>query len=218
MSKYKKAGILIALLMVPAFVFLFLKGFTTNHFDLPYFRPLTDSSGRFVLNNYADTVYKPVTGWHFTRNEAILSEKDLRGKWVVVGNMYANCSDSCKQVLTNLKRVETLTVSMPGLLLVTLTDSRKNVERSFKELELSENKSWWILEGSSDEMASALESLYIDDEKNTVNQTISASQELVLLDEMGFVRGRYDGLDPEEIDRLMAEIKILEYNSKSLKR
>ena len=49
MQKNIKAGILIAALVVPALVFLYLKGFGENHFELPYLIPLTDSTTGNVL-------------------------------------------------------------------------------------------------------------------------------------------------------------------------
>lgn len=61
MQKYKKAGMLIVLLALPAFFFLFLKLFGTNHYDLPYFHPVTDSAGQVRLNG-ADTVYYSIEG------------------------------------------------------------------------------------------------------------------------------------------------------------
>ncbi len=40
-------------------------------------------------------------------------------------------------------------------------------------------------------------------------ETIPYNEQFVLLDKKGYIRGFYDGTNPEEIDRLTAEIKIL---------
>ncbi|WP_428657045.1 hypothetical protein [Runella sp.] len=40
-------------------------------------------------------------------------------------------------------------------------------------------------------------------------ELIPYNQQFVLLDKDGFIRGVYDGTDPEEVDRLLAELKVL---------
>lgn len=41
------------------------------------------------------------------------------------------------------------------------------------------------------------------------SKTISYNEQFVLIDKQGYVRGIYDGMDPEDVDRLLAELKIL---------
>ena len=57
MQKYIKTGLLIIVLVVPVLIFLFLQGYTTNHFDLPYYVPLRDSVTNEVIVNNGDTAY-----------------------------------------------------------------------------------------------------------------------------------------------------------------
>ena len=40
-------------------------------------------------------------------------------------------------------------------------------------------------------------------------ETIPYNEQFVLLDKKGYIRGFYDGTNPEEVDRLTAEVKIL---------
>jgi protein SCO1/2 len=40
-------------------------------------------------------------------------------------------------------------------------------------------------------------------------ETIPYNEQFVLLDKKGYIRGFYDGTNPEEVDRLSAEVKIL---------
>jgi protein SCO1/2 len=54
-----KAGILIAVLVLPAFVFIFLNVFGENRFDLPYYFPELDESGRPQVVS-GDTVFHMV--------------------------------------------------------------------------------------------------------------------------------------------------------------
>jgi hypothetical protein len=61
MNKSLKAGILIAMLVVPALVFLFLKGFGQNHYSLPRYIPRIDSASGQIM-----TVQREVNGREIT--------------------------------------------------------------------------------------------------------------------------------------------------------
>lgn len=213
MSKYRKAGFLIALLVIPVFIFLFLKGFTTNHFDLPYLRPLMES-GNVIRNTQGDTLYRAVAGWSFTNGSDTVTERKLRGKYVVVGRMLDSSDVAARKVVANLGRIRILTGSLPDLRLVTLTNAVGEVQQILEEFESVDDG--WSVWGSDKEqlvwIADDLDSGMSDDQK-----TIPTNNRLVLLDKAGFVRGYYNGLQPAEIDRLLAEIKILDY-SDSLKK
>lgn len=213
MSKYKKAGFLIALLVIPVFIFLFLKGFTTNHFDLPYFRPVLES-GKVVTNSKGDTLFKPVSGWKFTEESEIVTEQIFKGKYVVVGRVLDSCDAASRKVLTNLGRIRTLGTTVPNLMLITLTDVSPDVKSVLNESESLDSR-WKIWESNVGTIREAAQDLDLG--MNEDQQTIPQNNRLVLLDKAGYVRGYYNGLQPAEIDRLMAEIKILDY-SDSLKK
>lgn len=212
MSKYKKAAFLIALLLVPAFIFLFLKGFTTNHFDLPYFNPVRDARGSYVMNESGDTLYQNIGISGFRKNGHLLTREDFRAKWVVLGLFPGQCEVPCKRVLSNLKRLNVITPSIPELIMVMATDSLPGLTEALAN---SDAKTWWIVAGSRSDLEGLGQAVNgVSVEAHTSG--IGSGSELVLIDAAGFVRGRYNGMEPEEIDRLMAEIKILSYN-KSLK-
>lgn len=46
-------------------------------------------------------------------------------------------------------------------------------------------------------------------QKGKPTKTIPYNEQFVLIDKDGYVRGIYDGSDPEDVDRLSAELKIL---------
>lgn len=209
MSKYKKAAFLIALLLVPAFIFLFLKGFTTNHFDLPYFNPVRDARGNYVINESGDTLYQRISISGFRKNGDLLTREDLQAKWLVLGLFPGECERPCKQVLSNLKRLNVLTPSVPELVMLMATDS---VAKLTEALTNSDAKTWWILKGGRPDLDSLRRAVNGGSVEEANAGIESGGIELVLMDAAGFVRGRYNGLEPEEIDRLMAEIKILSYN------
>ena len=95
-QKIIKAGILIAALVVPALIFLYLKGFGENHYELPYLIPRIDSAtGNVMMRKNPnpkwnqpkmDTVFHTVPVWTLTdENDINILNKEvlplIRGGW-----------------------------------------------------------------------------------------------------------------------------------------
>lgn len=152
------------LLVMPAFIILFLHGFTENHFELPYLIPQTDNNGKIVVND-KDTVFYQIP----------LSNTN---KIKVVGFF----ADSSTAIAQQFSRVQKLNIS---------------------DLEVSRVKE------ATEKVAK--EKYHITPlKKNKPAKTIPYYEQFMLIDKQGYVRGRYDATDPTEIDRLLAEIKILQ--------
>jgi len=163
-KKYLKAGLLTLVLVLPALIVLFLHGFSENHFKLPYYTPLTDSTGR-VLMNGKDTLFYQVPG----ANDGAIK-------------VTAFFEDSLRGANQQFKRIQ--------------------------KLPFNEVKATQIRHGDVSKIAS--EVYRIKPLNKTVkSQTILYNRQFILIDKEGFIRGLYDGTDPEDVDRLMAEIKIL---------
>lgn len=213
MSKYKKAGFLIALLVIPVFIFLFLKGFTTNHFNLPYFRPVIESGG-VKLGSEGDTIYQPVVGWQFVDKDKAVSEQSLKGNYVVVWRNIDSIDAPARKIFTNLGRVHGLGTSISDLRIISITNVASEVDSFLSSLGYADTQ--WRVWGNDGEIVKKV-TTDLDRGMTEDQQTIPENNRLVLIDKSGFVRGYYNGLQPAEIDRLMAEIKILDY-SDSLKK
>nr|WP_295925921.1 hypothetical protein [uncultured Dyadobacter sp.] len=187
MKKFPKAGLLIVTLVIPALIFVLLKLFATNHYDLPYFLPAHNAAGEVVVQN-GDTVFSKVV----ERCEA-LKPMHLEGGLTVLHQMPEPCPDGCQKAIDEVRRVAALKDVIPELKVVALTAG--NAEA--KQLE------WAIL--NSAETVDCLQA----------SGVLEAENGIVLIDRAGFVRGFYKGGDTEETDRLMAEIKILDYEQKN---
>ncbi|HEV7346737.1 SCO family protein [Telluribacter sp.] len=220
MYKYRKAGLLIVLLVVPVFIFLFLKFFGTNHFELPTFHPVKDPSGQARLTN-GDTAYYAIQGLQLNDSQSgeNLTETVLQEKFTVVSYLPAPCGDSCRKVLTQLARINDMQQSIPELQILTLTEEGRQEERRSLYQEYSLNTdSWRVLTGSEEEVkAAAAEVFRMTENIPAGKQTISLSNRLILIDNQKHIRGYYNALDAEDVARLMAEIKVLEYST-SLKQ
>lgn len=208
MSKYVKTGILIVLLVVPVLIFLFLKGFTTNQYALPYYVPARDSATNQILTQEGDTVFYQIRDFSLeTINKGKITRKDIAGQVTVVSAVTESCSEACLKGLNQLNRVSALHKNNFPIGVFVL------VQRDDQLLDPVQQRSgpaWRIITGSDSLIKHHIDNTFRLSEK-IANPEPSRFQ-CCLIDEKGYIRGYYDVSDPEEVDRLLAEIKILEYN------
>jgi len=89
--KPKQVLFLGILLIMPVLVFLFLKGFGTNHYDLRYFYPAIDDESNAVVVN-GDTTFRKVADFRLTSQEGkTISQVDLNNSIYVANFFFANC-------------------------------------------------------------------------------------------------------------------------------
>jgi protein SCO1/2 len=203
MKNFSKAGLLIVTLVIPALIFTFLKFFATNHYDLSYFNPERDLNGQVLIQN-GDTVFHKVAGICLEGG----ANTNLKGL-TIVSYLPDVCDDSCKVMLAQLQRISDLRNDIPGVNIITAISSKHNV----KELPEEIGKPGWRLVDRSKEV---IDTCFAKDLGLDLNvKKGPGSNRLVLIDDKGFVRGYYNGADEVDTDRLMAEIKILDYESKN---
>ena len=200
MKNFPKAGLLILTLVTPALIFVFLKFFGTNHYVLPYFNPQTNSNGQVIVEN-GDTLFRKVSGIKLKS-----SETNLTGKIAVIHYLPETCKDSCLLMLAQLQRINNLATNIPDLYVITLADSTNRANPEYPD-ELGKYNCKVLLTNHEELGNVVKDNLGIqrDDLKN----------KLVLVDKEGYTRGYYNGADAEDADRLMAEIKILQYEYKN---
>lgn len=199
MKNFPKAGLLILTLVTPALIFVFLKYFGTNHYVLSYYNPQVNSNGEIIIEN-GDTLFSKISEIKLKSAKA-----NVEDKITVISYLPANCTDSCLLMLAQLERVNNLATDIPDLVILSLTEDTK--ESSGLSGEMGKGK-WNVLQTSEEEAIIAMhEQLGL--------KTENFENKLVLIDKQGFTRGFYNGADSEDADRLMAEIKILQYEYKN---
>lgn len=198
MKNFPKAGLLIITLVIPALIFALLKLFGTNHYDLPYFVAERDENGLVIVEN-ADTLFHQVSP-----DCGLFAGVNLDGRLTVVTRMPANCGEPCERATDELERIAALKSAIPELqvLLVASDTVRKG--------------SWQSVKAGSITIAGCFDKELTDTAKAS-EAAIGRAGQIVLIDRDRHVRGFYKAGDGEETDRLMAEIKILDYEKKNEK-
>lgn len=217
MQKYIKAGLLIVVLVVPALIFLFLQGYTDNHFDLPHYVPLRDPATKQVLLNEKDTIFYQVKDYSLPSfdSQSVITLAQLEGKTVVLSAFKNPCDASCEKTLNELTRINALHEAYPLFTILTIVNKNEGLSDKVG----SYRKAGW-------EVAVIPDSAYVGIVQGTFHllpedmakQTISFNNRLSLIDGNGYIRGFYDASKTEEVERLLAEIRVLEYNRKTAQK
>jgi protein SCO1/2 len=220
LKKYIKTGILLIVLGVPVFVFLFLKFFGENKFDLPHYFPELDASGEVKVVK-GDTVFIKAPGFQLKAQDGeVYSYK--KGGIAVVSFFFSRCGTVCPITNKNLLRVAENfksdgLVSILSLTVDPVFDTSEVLNKY--ALELGANyENWVFLTGDKKyiyDLAIKGFKLPVSDasdyDKNIVDidQTFIHSDKLLLIDKFGHIRGIYEGTNKSEIERLVVEIKVL---------
>lgn len=209
MKKYQKAGLLILTLVIPALVFMFLRFFATNHYDIPFYHPVIDTDGNVRMNN-RDTLFYTVEALNAkTVNGNPFPEHPFKGKLTVINYQPDVCEDSCQIVQSNLERIQSLRKGIRALNIVTICDS---ITGSVRESPgYKGNEGWITVKVKPTDLLQVLNETLKFQTKVPEAKTNSPGSKLMLIDGEEHIRGYYNGFDPEEISRLMAEIKILDF-------
>jgi hypothetical protein len=116
--------------------------------------------------------------------------------------MPARCGEPCERAVDQIERIAALRSDIPTLQIVLIAaDTVRSGE-------------WKWVKADSATIAGCFDKELSDAAKGSELASGPAGQ-LLLIDGKGFVRGFYKAADVEETDRLMAEIKILDYEKKN---
>ncbi|MGB3588478.1 MAG: hypothetical protein WBA23_18170 [Tunicatimonas sp.] len=204
MQKSRKIGLLILLLAIPIFFVLFFELFSTSHYAVPIFYENGIDSLAACESSQAAHRVKPL----FTSDVANTQPQSHQfiGAVQIVHALPTKCEDDCANMLEELARVQGVLEAQvpPQIILVANPNSS-----SFTTLaEKYKQRNWSFLEGTERQYPSFLQCELV-----IPRADIPLHKTLVLIDRLGQIRGYYQGTDPAEVDRLIAEIRVLEYST-----
>ena len=217
MQKYIKAGLLIVVLVVPALIFLFLQGYTANHFDLPYYVPLRNSVTREVVMKDKDTIFYQVKDFSLSLfdSPSVITSSHLQGQTVVLSAFESPCDANCEKTLSELTRINVLHQAFPSFTILTIINKSDELLGKIPNLPKA---GWNVAVIPDSTFKSTVQGTFHLLPEDRKEQTISFNNRLSLIDGKGYIRGYYDAGKTEEIERLLAEIRVLEYNRKNAQK
>lgn len=229
MSKQLKAGILVATLVVPALLYLFLRFATQNHFVLPRYLPLIDSTmgepkiGPVKLADGSiinDTLYHRIPPFRLIDQDGdTVNQSIVKDKIYVADFFFTRCGTICPKIASQLTRVQDIFRDNASIKFLSYSvdpehDGPAELKAYAKRYDAIPGK-WYFLTGKKADIYNlAMTGYYLPAVDAGVktgkpDETFIHSEKLVLVDKDGIVRGFYDGTDKEDVDRLVLEIRVL---------
>lgn len=146
-----------------------------------------------------------------------ISEQDVTGKVYAVEFFFTTCDGICPKMNRNMKKVfEQFKQESDFLILSHTVDPETDSTARLKAYSDSlgaDIKTWWFLTGNKESLyKTARESYILDDPNNSaanIDEQFLHTQFFALVDRNGRVRGIYDGLKKDEIEKLITDTKDL---------
>lgn len=206
---------MVSILAIPALVFLFLKLFGKNHFEIPVYYAKDSVK---VESGYKVTKAHNIPDFSFTnQNNRLFSSKELRGKTYVADFFFTKCPSICPKMTSELTRVQEAFEKKPEVKIVSFTvdpasDSAAALKRYAMEFRADTSK-WNFLTGEKKELYTlAQKGFFVSALEDKNLPEFIHSDKLILVDKNGWIRGYYNGTDRNEVDRLIREIQVLLYS------
>jgi protein SCO1 len=163
-------------------------------------------------------VLNTVMPFSFTRQDSQqISNKDVRGKTVIVEYFFTTCKGICPKMNRNMVKIYNELKNEKDFLILSHTvdpetDSVPTLRRYADSIGANPSN-WWFLTGTKVELyKAARESYILDDPKNSsknITEQFLHTQFFCLVDRDGVVRGIYDGLKKDEVEQIVADAKLL---------
>lgn len=192
------------LAMLLSFAFV---GCSQKEQQLPYL------GNPIVENN--DTVYPRIADFKFTdQDNRIVTNKTFENKIYVADFIFLSCPTICPKMTSELKKVHAVYKSNPSVQILSHTIDPENdtVERLklySESMGIADN--WYFVTGEKEKIHTIAEKSYFTTAYKDASEPggYVHGGGLVLVDNHGHIRGVYDGTNPEETKRLIADIGIL---------
>ena len=229
MNTTRKAGILLATLLVPALLYLLLRFGSQNHYVLPRYLPKIDSAKNEPLMGMVklpdgrramDTLYNHIPPFTLIDQDGKTTDQSIvKGKIYVADFFFTRCVSICPKIASQLTRVQDIFRNNPNVLFLSYSvdpehDRPAQLKAYARKYEAIPGR-WYFLTGSKAQIYDlAMHGYYLPAVDAGVpegkpDETFIHSEKLVLVDKEGLVRGFYDGTDKGDVDRLVLEIRVL---------
>ena len=200
MTNGKKVGGLILLIAIPVLILVFLEEFGQQHYTVPTDPAEAEGLSAEVPTGSLGQPFRFSTP-PVTDQRKFVSDSLLAGKETIIFPLRDVGSDTTQRVLEALARVQDVFEQAEDVqLLVIATTSEVNQLSQLAQQYRSQPRRWQFLADSAS-TNSSIASL----------PPGTSSSTILLVDRDRRIRGYYDGLQEDEIDRLVVETRILRY-------
>ncbi len=163
-----------------------------------------------------DTTYHTIPSFSFVNQDStIITENTFEGKIYIADFFFSTCPDICPTMKTQMLRVYEAYKDEPDLLILSHTidpeyDTVGLLYDFADRLGVSSNK-WHFVTGDKDTIYEIGQKSYMVSAREDPNAPggYMHSGAFILIDTQKRIRGYYDGTEPESVDQLIKDIKVL---------
>jgi len=144
-----------------------------------------------------------------------VTEVEVAGQLLVVDFFFTRCATICPMLTSNMRKVQDVLAAERGVLLmshsVTPVADSVSVLASYGEANGVDPDRWWLLTGEKPEVYRLARRSYFAalDEGDGGFQDFVHTENIVLVDTLGRLRGFYDGTDLDEVNQLVRDVRFL---------
>ena len=204
--------------MKPFFSVLFfalaLAGCSKPQQTLPYYNT-PDFTPRWDVKN-RDTFHKIRPFSLVTQEGKTFTEKDLEGKICVADFFFTTCPGICPKMTKSMEDIQAAFKEDNAILLlshsVTPEDDSVPVLQQYAVAHKVDANRWKLLTGAKKEIYNLGRNYYFVEEAEGVTKgddVFLHTENFILLDKGQHIRGIYNGLDPNSMEALVRDIKVL---------
>ena len=181
---------------------------------LPIYGNFTLEEGK---NGEIDTLYHTIGNFSFyNQDSTLITEKSTLGKVYVADFFFTSCQEICIPMAGQMLRVHEAYANNTEFMILSHSidpefDTVPELKKYANKLDIPDSTNWHFLTGQLTNVFELGEKKYMvtAHEDNTAPGGVLHSGHFLLVDRKGRIRGVYDGTDPNAVDQLIAEIKIL---------
>ena len=144
-----------------------------------------------------------------------ITEGEVQCDLLVVDFFFTRCATICPMLTSNMKKVQDVFAAQSGVRLlshsVTPVADSVSVLAAYGEANGVDSDRWWLLTGEKKEVYRLARQSYFAalDEGDGGLQDFVHTENIVLVDTLGRLRGFYDGTDLDEVNELVIDVLFL---------
>lgn len=184
---------------------------------LPFYDSADFTPQWLATGDKAITHLHRVASFDFINQDSLhINPKKLDGKIYVANFFFTTCGSICPRMMTNLKKVSTAfdhndRVRLLSFSVLPESDSVSKL-KSYAQKRGIDNRQWWLLTGNRQQIYHLARTSYFADDSlgNSADGTdFLHTENCVLVDGQGHLRGVYNATVELEMDQLIKHIGIL---------
>jgi protein SCO1/2 len=189
----------------------------TDGFTLPYYNSAEFTPHWLSKNNQELSAFHKISEFSLTNQLGqTITKANLKGKVYIANFFFSTCPGICPKIRSNLFKVQNKFIDNDQVVIISHSiqpenDTVKVLQEYAQDNKVVANK-WHLLTGDRDDIYKLAREDYFANEdlgKYKDNEDFLHTENLILVDKQGHIRGIYNGLNKTSVGHLLNDINTL---------